>query len=54
MERLLNYLQEELSTTICQMDEIYDPENWDFDNRIEWERLEEKCWTLEDILNTVN
>ena len=50
MKELRKYLENEIMIKNQLMEEIFYPEEWDMDSRIEWERLEESVFVLEEVL----
>jgi hypothetical protein len=50
MSGLKTYLEELIMTKNQQLEEDFCPEEWDIDSNIEWERLEESIFVLEDLL----
>jgi hypothetical protein len=53
MEELKTYLENVISKKNQQLEEDFCPEEWDMDSNIEWERLEESVFELEDLLNKI-
>lgn len=50
MEELKTYLENEIISKNQQLEEDFCSDEWDIDSNIEWERLEEGVFVLEDIL----
>ena len=53
MEELKTYLENVIISKNQQLEEDFCPEVWDMDSKIEWERLEESVFELEDLLNKI-
>ena len=53
MEELKTYLENVIIKKNQQLEEDFCPEEWDMDSKIEWERLEETVFVLEDLLNNI-
>jgi hypothetical protein len=50
MEDLKTYLENVIISKNQQFEEDFCPEDWDMDSKIEWERLKESVFVLEDLL----
>jgi len=50
MEELRTYIENVIISKNQQLEEDFCPEEWDMDSKIEWERLEESVFVLEDLL----
>ncbi len=53
MEELKTYLENVIISKNRQLEKDFCPEEWDLDSEIEWERLEESVFELEDLLNKI-
>ena len=50
MEELETYLENVIICKNQQLEEDFYRDEWDIDSNIEWERLEESVFVLEDLL----